>query len=63
MFKKSSLEFRPKGELMFIIFWADLNYSGFENLSARDVRRVFDSVKGMVSKVNARNELILKYSC
>ncbi len=30
MFKKSSLEFRPKGELMFTIFWAGLKYCGLE---------------------------------
>jgi hypothetical protein len=46
MFKKSSLEFRPKGELIFTILWAGLKYSGLENSSASDVRRVFYAVKG-----------------
>jgi hypothetical protein len=44
MFKKSSLEFKPKGELIFTIFWAGLKYSGLENFSERDVRRVLDAV-------------------
>lgn len=63
MFKKSSLEFRPKGELMLTIFWAGVNFTGLEQLSARDVSRVVDAVKGNLSKANVRNELILKYSC
>ena len=48
---------------MFTIFWAGMNYTGLEQLSARDVSREVDDVKGKLSKANVRNELILKYSC